>query len=126
MDENFWIEMAKQVPSAIAVIGTVYLFLKAEDQREVRRIANAKEVGEVQRAHELQMEASRRGRELEINNLWATTVKNVVSTQDASYQSIVAAIKDMHLEMNDQYEKMGITKDLYDAAKKMLNKGERA
>lgn len=125
MDSNFWIEMAKQVPSAIAVIGTVYLFLKAEDQREVRRIANAREMGDVQRDHELQMEASRRGRELEINNLWATTVKNIMTTQDTSNQTIVTAIKDMHTQMNDQYEKMGITKDLYDAAKKVLNKSER-
>lgn len=125
MDANFWIEMAKQVPSAIAVIGTVYLFLRAEEQREARRIANAKEVGDVQRAHELQMEASRRGRELEINNLWATTVKNVYDRVDASNQTIASALEAMHKEMNDQYEKMGITKDLYDAAKKVLNKGER-
>jgi len=125
MDENFWIEMAKQVPSAIAVIGTVYLFLKAEDQREVRRIANAKEIGDVQRAHELQMESSRRGRELEINNLWASTVKNMMEKQDASNISIVDAIANMHKDLSEKYEMMGITKDLYDAAKKILKKDDR-
>jgi len=124
VDNNFWIEMAKQVPSAIAVIGTVYLFLKAEEQREARRIVNTKELGDVQRSHEVQLEASRRGRELEINNLWASTVKNMMVTQDINHQAIVSAIKDMHTQMIDQYDKMGITKDLYDVAKKMLNKGD--
>lgn len=112
--------MAKQVPSAIAVIGTVYLFLKAEDQREVRRISNAKEAGESQRNHEVQIANITKGTMLEVNNMWASTVKNIMTTQDTSNQTIVAAVKDMHGEMVSQYEKMGITKDLYDVAKKML------
>jgi len=124
MDEVL-IEMAKQVPAALMVGAVVWMFLKAAEKERAERIVNAKEMSEVQRAHELQMEASRRGRELEINNLWASTVKNIMTTQDTSNQTIVTAIKDMHVQMNDQYEKMGITKDLYDAAKKVLNKSER-
>lgn len=125
MDSNFWIEMAKQVPSAIAVIGTVYLFLKAEDQRESRRITNAKEMGDVQRSHEVQIANIQKGQMLEVNNLWASTVKNIMTTQDTSNQTIVAAVKDMHAQMIDQYEKMGITQDLWDAAKKMINQGNK-
>ena len=125
MDSNFWIEMAKQVPSAIAVIGTVYLFLKAEDQREVRRIANAKEMGNIQRNHEVQIANIQKGQMLEVNNLWASTVKNIMTTQDTSNQTIVAAVKDMHAQMIDQYEKMGITQDLWDAAKKMISQGNK-
>lgn len=119
--DNVLIEMAKQVPAALMVGAVVWMFLKAAEKERAERTANAKEVSEVQRSHELQMEQSRRGRELEINNLWASTVKNIMTTQDTSNQTIVAAIKDMHAEMITQYEKMGITKDLYDAAKKVLN-----
>jgi hypothetical protein len=119
------IEMAKQVPSALAVIGTVFLFLRAAKEERAERANNAKEATELQRGHDVQMQQLQRSRELEVNNLWATTVKNVVAQQDTSYQAIVSAIKDMHEEMNSQYEKMGITKDLYDAAKKVLNKSDR-
>jgi len=124
MDSTFWTEMARQVPSALAVIGTVYLFLKAAEKERAERVSNSKEIGEVQRAHDLQMANVQRGIQLEVNNLWANTVKNIMTTQDTSNQTIVDAIKDMHAQMIDQYEKMGITKDLYDVAKKMLNKGD--
>ena len=60
MSSDAWVEMAKQVPAALAVVLVVMLFLKAEDTREVRRIANAKEIGDTQRAHEVQLENARR------------------------------------------------------------------
>jgi len=121
MDEVL-IEMAKQVPAALMVGAVVWMFLKAAEKERAERIANAKEISDVQRAHELQMEASRRGRELEINNLWATTVKNLMATQDTNNQIIVTAIKDMHIDISEQYKNMGITKELYNAAKELLKR----
>ncbi len=111
------IEMAKQVPAALAVVGVVWLFLRYMENQELKRIANTKEIGDVQRAHEIQMQNVQRGRDLEMNNLWASTVKNIMDNQNKSSAEITAAITKMQEEMVMQYEKMGITKDLWNIAR---------
>lgn len=116
--DNLILELAKQIPSAMAVIGTVYLFLKAAEKERVERVSDAVERTKTQQAHDLAMESSRRGRELEINNLWASTVKNMMTAMEASDRSIIEAIKEMRGDMLAQYEKMGITKSLIDMANK--------
>lgn len=115
--DQLLIELTKQIPSAVAVIGTVFLFLKAAEKERAERIVNAMDKNNVQRLHDIAMENSRRGRELEINNLWATTVKNMMSNQESSDMRIVEAIKTMQIEITNQYKKMGITRELIDMAK---------
>lgn len=117
MSTDAWVEMAKQVPAALAVVLVVMLFLKAEDTREIRRIANAKEIGDTQRAHEVQLENARRGRELEINNLWASTVKNLMDSQNKANEAIVDAVADLKKTTMEQYSKLGITQDLFKSMK---------
>jgi hypothetical protein len=114
-------EMAKQVPAALAVVGVVWLFLRYMENQEVKRIANAKEMGETQRAHDVEMQNVMRARDLEMNNLWASTVKNIMENQNKSSLEITTAIKDMQKDMVTQYEKLGITKDLWDAARNEIS-----
>lgn len=114
------IEMVKNAPWAAALILIVRMFLQAEKDREVKRTADAKEAGNVQRAHDLQMENVRHGRELEINNLWASTVKNMMTDQNKNHEEIVAVLKDFKDTILEQYKKMGITQDLLEIAKDEL------
>ena len=119
------VEMAKQVPAALAVVGVVWLFLRYMENQEIKRIANAKEQGDTQRAHDIQMQNVVRGRDLEMNNLWASTVKNIMENQNKSSAEITEAIKEMQKDMVTQYEKLGITKDLWDAARNEINLRKR-
>jgi len=105
------IEMAKQVPGALAVIGTVYLFLKAESERENRRIANAKE-----------MEMERRAHEIEKNNMWSSFIKNLIDSQNNASAVISNALAEHEIASKERYEKMGITNDLLKVAKETLKK----
>jgi hypothetical protein len=124
--EQAIIEMIKNAPWAAALILIVKMFLQAEKDREVKRTADAKEAGDVQRAHELQMANAQRGRELEINNLWASTVKNMMSDQSKNNQEFVTVLKDFKDTILEQYKKMGITQDLLEIAKDELRRNKPA
>jgi len=103
------VEMARQIPSAVAVIGMAYLFLKAEKEREERRVVNAKE-----------MEKERRDHELMINNMWATYIKTLVDKQNETYLAIAGALESHEEASKDRYERMGITKELLQAVKQTI------
>lgn len=120
MSDNVLLEMAKQVPAALALILTVYLFLnhiqKNDDKRfahekelETQRAANAKMHGEEQRAHELAM-----------NNMWANHIKTIVDQVSAGNSAIAKALEEHEKASRDRYEKMGITDDLLQMAKEKL------
>lgn len=123
--EQAFLELIKNAPWAFVMVYIVRLFLANQKEERAQRVDDAKEAGGIQRAHELQLETSRRGRELEINNLWASTVKNMMATQDSNSQAIVTAIKDMRDDITQQYKNMGITKDLYDDAKRIISETRR-
>jgi len=105
------VELARQIPSAVAVIGMAFLFLKAEKEREERRVVNAKE-----------MEKERRDHELMINNMWATYIKTLADKQDEAYVAIAEALADHEKASSERYERMGITKDLLKAVKERMEK----
>lgn len=114
------IELAKQVPAALAVMGVVWLFLRYMESQELKRSANAKEIGETYRAHEIHIQNISRGRDLEMNNLWASTVKNIMQNQDVSAQAIVSALATLEKNITESYEKLGVTQDLLKAARAEL------
>jgi hypothetical protein len=124
--ESAFLKLIENAPWAAVMIWVVRMFLQAEKEREVKRTADAKEVGDVQRAHDLQMEQVRHGRELEINNLWASTVKNMMTTQDATSQEIANVLADLKTTIVEQYKNLGITQDLYKMARANLDRQDRA
>lgn len=120
--EQAIIELVKGAPWAAAMIIIVRLFLQSAKEHEVQRSADAKELGIAQREHELQMERIRHGRELEVNNLWATTVKNLMTSQEQVGLDVAAVLKDLKESIMEQYKNMGITQDLYKTAKDKLER----
>lgn len=104
------VELIRQVPSAAAVIGTVYLFLRWMEKSDERREINAKERAIADRAHQI-----------EINSLWANTIKGAFDQQDKTAtkttQMIVDKLAAMDKALEERYKKMNITQDLIDAVK---------
>lgn len=118
--EQALIEMVKNAPWAVALILVVRMFLQAEKEREIQRVADAKEAGEKQRNHELQLANIQRGNSAEVNNFWASTVKNMMEKNQTSFEVIVDALGAMRKEIVESYEKLGVTKDLWKIAKDEL------
>ena len=118
--DNTIFEMAKQVAAAMAVVGTVYLFLRSMREERIDRALNAKDIREKQMAHDVQLSQLTRSRELEMNNLWAVTVKNMLAAQNVAMESIVDAVADLKKTTVEQYVKLGITQDLLKTAKEQL------
>lgn len=107
-------KLVEQAPWAAAMLGLTWMLLKAAEKERAERISNAKEKADNDRAHNL-----------EVNRLWAENIRALFDKQEVSSERIVAAIQTMHRELTEQYESMGITKDLYDAAKKILTAERR-
>lgn len=101
-----WVEMIKQSPIAAALLLVVFFFLKHIRDAEAQRIANAKD-----------METERRAHELAINNMWAVNIKQLVDQMSNSHAEIVRLIEQHDKNDKERYERMGVTKDLLDAAK---------
>lgn len=122
--EQAIIEMIKNAPWAAALILVVRMFLQAQKDTEAQRIINAKDASDKQHDHELQLENAKRGRELEVNNLWASTVKNLMTDQNNNHKEIVGVLQDIKITISEQYKKMGITQDLLDLAKDELRRSK--
>ena len=118
--DNTIFEMAKQIAAAMAVVGTVYLFLRSMREERIDRAINAKDMREKQMAHDVQLSQLTRSRELEMNNLWAVTVKNMLAAQNVAMESIVDAVADLKKTTVEQYVKLGITQELLRTAKEQL------
>lgn len=98
---EFWLEMARNVPSAMAVIATVYLFLRANEKNEQVRIDAAKE-----------RESERRNHELQMNNTWASYIKAIVEKQDETLKLVSGALKEHEDASAERYRKMNNTQEL--------------
>lgn len=111
-----WItELIRQVPSAAAVIGTVFLFLRFIEKLSERQAAQAKEKAMEDRAHQI-----------DINTLWSNTMKSALDHQDKTAMKTTEIIADklayMDKAAEDRYEKMNITQELIDVVKSMKKK----
>ena len=100
------LELIRQVPSAAAVIGAVYLFLKREKEAEEIRTRNAAALEDKRQAHDSQ-----------INNMWAGYIKSIIEQVQQGNKTIVDTIAAHGKESAERYEKLGITQDLIDAVK---------
>jgi hypothetical protein len=123
--ESAFLKLIENAPWAAVMIWIVRMFLQAEKEREIKRTADAAELNTKQRDHDIQMEQIRHGRELEINNLWASTVKNMMATQDATSKEIANVLADLKTTIMEQYKNLGITQDLYKMAKENLMHQDR-
>lgn len=104
--DNWITELIRQVPSAAAVIGTVYLFLRFIEKREERQATNARDKSIEDRAHLM-----------DLQQLWAGTVKNIIEQQDKTAEKTTAMIVDQLVDIDERYKKQNITEDLIEAIK---------
>jgi hypothetical protein len=108
--ENLLTELAKQIPNAVAVIAMAYLFLYFQKQADERREAAARDKAQEDRAHNLQ-----------VNNMWAGYIKQLVENHEESFKSIARTLADHEKASEERYEKMNITNDLIRAVKEKQN-----
>jgi hypothetical protein len=112
------IKLIEGAPWAFALILTIYLFLRAEQQREERRDANAKEKAQEDRAHDLVLYQMRDNH-----------IAVIVAKMDAIFQLISKSLDEHENADAERYEKIGITQDLLriasqDAAKRKKEREE--
>jgi hypothetical protein len=116
--DNWVIELIRQVPSAAAVIGTVFLFLRHIEKENQHQADRAKEKAVEERAHQI-----------DINSLWANTIKEAMEQTDktavTTTQMIVDKLGDMNKDIQEKYEKMRITQDLIDAVNGLRKEKEK-
>jgi hypothetical protein len=107
--ENAFIEVVKASPYGAIIIAVLYLLLKAQKEERVERASNAKEKADADRSHDL-----------EKNRLWAEMIKSISDDNKSSALTIARSVETMQKVLSDQYEKMGITRDLLDEARNAL------
>lgn len=110
--DNWITELIRQAPSAAAVIGTVYLFLRFIEKQNDRHAANAKDKAIEDRSHTI-----------DVNSMWANTIKSISEQHDrtavTTTQMIVDKLAYMDKAAEERYNKMNITQDLIDAVKEL-------
>jgi predicted hydrolase (HD superfamily) len=116
--DNAIVSLIEGAPWAAALILTIYLFLRAEQMREERRDANAKEKAQEDRAHDLALYHMRDNH-----------ISVIVAKMEAVYQLIAKSLDEHEKADAERYKKIGITQDLLriasqDAAKRKKEREE--
>jgi len=106
MMENLWAELARNIPSAAAVIFTVYIMSYFDEKREVRREANAKEKSKEDREHEIAMQA-----------MWRDSFNLMNNKTDETFKLIAEMVDNHEKASTERYNKIGVTQDLIRLAK---------
>lgn len=109
--ENAYIEVVKASPYGAIIIAVLYLLLRAQKEERLERASNAKEKADADRAHDM-----------EKNKLWADTIKSISDDNKQASITIAKSVENMQRVLSDQYDKMGITKDLLTEARTALRR----
>jgi predicted hydrolase (HD superfamily) len=109
--DNAIVSLIEGAPWAAALILTIYLFLRAEQQREERRDSNAKEKAQEDRAHELVLYQMRDNH-----------INLIVAKMEAIFQLIAKSLEEHEEASAERYEKIGITQDLVRLWREQENK----
>ncbi len=122
MTEPVLIEMVKQTPFAAILFGVILVFLRHLEKKDDARMAHEKDMETMRINAAKEQEALRREHDTTLNNMWAVNIKNIVEQQQKTGQLIADALAEHEKASRERYEKMGITKDLFEAAKETRRK----
>ncbi len=115
------VESAKQAPALVALVVLVLiiiqLFLKAMDKREDQRIAHDKQMEAERTTNAKALEETRQKHESATIAMLADAIKHTSDEFSKTAKLIIDALDDHEGASKERYEKMGITKDLLEAAK---------
>ena len=106
----------------VIILVVMYMLLNREDKRDEKRTENAKQLAAERQTSAKELEQMRQKHEIEINTMWASAIKNLVDSQQATAKTIAEALDDHEKASQERYAKMSITKDLFEAAKERLKK----
>lgn len=112
MDAETIRQLVLTAPWGVVIIVLHYMNLQAEAKARAERTANAKEKSEFDRQTQVL-----------VSQNYANAINNLVKIMDDSTGRIVTSISEFRSSVSEQYEKMGLTIDLYDMAKEKLAKG---
>jgi hypothetical protein len=113
-----WVKFIEQAPWAAAMTLIVYLFLRHQREIEHSREANAAAMAKERREAEAQAVRERREYEQQKDAMWATWIKNLIDQQNNSAKQLADALAAHDRASEKRYEKLGVTKDLIQAANK--------
>ena len=100
------LELARQLPSAIAIGAVVFLFLKYDERKEQRRENNAREQSIERREHDKMKDT-----------IWANSIHQIISKQEEMFKMIANIISVHEEKSEERYERMQVTQDLIKMAK---------
>jgi hypothetical protein len=104
--DSIWPDLARNIPSAMAVIATIYIMSYFEERREKRREDNAKQMSQENREHEVK-----------IQNMWQSSISLMNAKTDETFRLISEMLDNHESASVERYEKMGVTQDLIKMAK---------
>lgn len=111
-----YVEALKQAPSLAILAFVVWQFLTFLSRQEDKRYTHEKELEAERSNNERSIEDSRQKYNSETNSMWASHVRTLTESTERLAKTIAEALSDHEKASQERYEKMGITKDLLDAA----------
>lgn len=120
MGEALFTKLAEQVPNLVVFLIIVYMMQKNNEKQDLQRVENARRLEDKREAHEKSLEEKRQAHDLQMNNMWANYIKNLIDQQAQTFKMVADMLKDHEQASQDRYEKMQITKDLLDAAREHI------
>lgn len=109
---DVWIKLIEQAPWAAAIILTVYMFLTYLGKLEDKRMAHDAEAEKQRTENAKERERERRDHEMLIANLQANSMKAMLEKMEAGMETIAKSLSEHDRRSREQYEKIGMTKDL--------------
>jgi len=100
------LELARQLPSALAIGAVVFLFLRHDEHKETRRDENAKAAAIERRSHEVAQ-----------NQVWSNFIHSIIEKQDQTYKLISESLANHEENSAERYKRIGATQDLLKRAR---------
>lgn len=122
MGDSVMLEIAKQVPFAALLFAAILVFLDHLKKVDAQRMLHDKEMETLRITAAKERETEQRTHQNNMNNMWAVNIKNIVDRQEQTAKMIADALAAHEDASRERYEKMGITKALFDAAKETINR----
>lgn len=122
MSDGVMLEVAKQIPFAVLLFAAILVFLDHLKKVDSARMLHDKDMETLRITAAKERETEQRTHQNNMNNMWAVNIKNIVDRQEQTAKMIADALSAHEEASRERYEKMNITKDLYDAAKETLRK----
>lgn len=133
MPDSVMLEVARQVPYAIVLFSLIVIFLRYLEKQDDKRMLHDREMEALRINAAKERESERRVYDGQVNAMWASSIKEIISKQDATTETLAEQLKetarafsgslDAHERKSEErYKAMNITQNLLEVAKDQLKK----